>query len=121
MNILFLIIGVLIVSAAVLIIITITANSKKYSPAEAEPAIKKILQKEVAKSDRCTQGIIYLSSDRYGIQQTFTEGMQVDQPFHTASIGKSFTAVLSAVLIEERKLSLDQKIIELLDKVQLSG
>ena len=74
--------------------------------------IDQMLQKAASKNTAAdTQVRIY--SDKLGIDYRFAS--KGSRPYHGASIGKVFVAVLLLKMVNEQKLSLDQPIHELLD------
>jgi len=86
---------------------------------ELENIINTIFEKTAKKySSRVNiQGYVY--SENFNIDYKFNEN---ENPYHIASIGKMFTAVLTFMLIEDKKISLDDKIskylqFNLLDKL----
>ncbi len=57
------------------------------------------------------------TTEKNGVRKNTVE----DQPFHTASIGKTFTAAVIFQLIQEKKLSLSDKIEKFFPKEYLKG
>lgn len=63
---------------------------------------------------------LHVSAPRYGIYYDSPYG-KPDQPFHGASIGKVFTAVLILRMVERGVIKLNQPVSELLDAELLKG
>lgn len=74
-----------------------------------------------------TNAVVYIDSPKCGISEVFTAGqldgypIKPEQPFHIASIGKTFTATLIGCLMDEHKLLIDDKIAMFLDESILKG
>ena len=89
--------------------------SKPVSKAEVIKLISELIKKEVSKNKNVNAGIVYLKSEKYEIEEVFAAGtvkekiIKADQPFHSASVGKAFTATLVAYLAEKGSLSFDDK------------
>jgi D-alanyl-D-alanine carboxypeptidase len=73
---------------------------------------------------------VLIKDDAKGIDEEFAYGvanntsdkiLNPNQPFHIASIGKTFTATLVAILQEEGKLKFSDPVSKYLDKGQLDG
>lgn len=77
-----------------------------------------------AKASRAASLLVH--SDRLGLHIKSAYGSvkghaaSPDQPFHIASIGKMFTAVLILQLVEENKLSLNDSVLKILGQETLS-
>lgn len=118
------IIGLIMVGAIGLLI---GFNSKPLTKAQARSAIRKLIEKEVSKHPTVSSGLVYIESKTYGVSAYFAEGIehkahvQVDQPFHVASVGKAFTATLIGVLIEAELLDMNDPISHYLKEDVLEG
>ena len=102
-------------------------NGKTIKPAEFEKNINAILQKSISKNDNIS-GIQMLVSFKNGyIDKSFAVGkkgdeiLTVDNPFHSASIGKTFFSTLIYILAERGELSLQNKIVDYFDPGFLDG
>ncbi|MCR9052709.1 MAG: serine hydrolase domain-containing protein [Phaeodactylibacter xiamenensis] len=80
---------------------------------KAERKIEKLFQRELDKA-KVHNAFLSVYAPGRGLQWTFTGGQFEDgslvspaSPFHSASIGKTFTATLVMLLVEEGKLELD--------------
>ena len=102
-------------------------NSRLVTPAEFEKNINTILQKSIGKNNNIS-GIQMLVSYKNGyIDKSFAVGkkgdeiLTVDNPFHSASIGKTFFSTLIYILAERGELSLQNKIVDYFDPGFLDG
>ncbi|MEX1376534.1 MAG: serine hydrolase domain-containing protein [Eubacteriales bacterium] len=102
-----------IVLAAVLIFgAMIFLGTRPISKDDAIAAMGKMTEAQLGKKN-ITQAIVYVNSGEYEIDQHFAYGQMDGEPidaklpFHTASVGKAFTATLIGTLIDEGKMSLD--------------
>ena len=95
-------------------------SSRPITKSQAIVAIEDIAKSKIGKK-HITQSIVYINSGKYGIDEHFAFGelngvaIEADQPFHVASVGKAFTATLIGLLIDQGKISLDDKISAYLD------
>ena len=96
-------------------------NGKPITPVEFEKNINAMLQKSIGKNDNIS-GIQMLVSFKNGyIDKSFAVGkkgdeiLTVDDPFHSASIGKTFFSTLIYILAERGELSLQDKIVDYFD------
>ncbi|MBN1534779.1 MAG: beta-lactamase family protein [Spirochaetes bacterium] len=87
------------------------------------------LEKTVTGSRELRHGILLVHSDRYGLHWRFTTGTNgpdcrtvcADQPYHVASIGKTFTSMVIARLYERGLLSYGDPIADYLSGDLLQG
>lgn len=106
---------VILLGLGTLVVLTIL-NSGPMTKQDATSAIGKLVLKEVEKHETITSGLVFVESKENDYSEYFTYGLvggrevTKDQPFHVASVGKAFTATLVGVLIDEGKLSLDDKV-----------
>ncbi len=102
-------------------------SSKPMTYSEADQSIESLLEKEVKKNDRVTSALVYIDAPQYGIRESYAVGTEAgkqvepSQAFHVASVGKSFTATLIGVLVDDGLISLDDKLMKYLDASLLSG
>lgn len=116
------IIAVIVAAAVTAAVIAIYSGSKPLNAGQAEKAIQKSLDSAVRKNKTITGGLLLISSQAYGINQTFTAGnIEPDTPFHVASIGKAFTAALIGSLIDEGKMDLNTRVSTILAPEVLKG
>ncbi len=112
---------------AVLILIIIKINSGPMNPGEIRRGIQSLIEREVNRKKNVNSGIVLIKSDKYAISEIFYAGLAngkavgPDQPFHTASIGKAFTATLIGKLTEQGLLKFDDPVIQYLDQKVLEG
>ena len=112
---------------AVAVFIIMKVNSLPLKPAQINAGIQNLVEKEVARKAGVKSGIVLVNSEEYGISEIFIAGqvngvpVAPDQPFHTASIGKSFTATLIGKLMELGLLGLDEPILKYLDQTIIEG
>lgn len=114
----------LIILAIILLTVIVLAlmmyfGSTPLTKDKAISSIDKLVEAAIGKKN-VTQAIVYIDSPQHNLSETFVHGqlngkdITADQPFHTASVGKAFTAAIIGVLIDEGKLSLDDKIVDYL-------
>lgn len=112
------------------IFLLVKINSSPIDTAKAKDMIQNLVRKDVQKSRDITGATVLVYSDKlnlhelYAIERDNTDNVvaaQPDTPFHVASIGKTFTAVLVAKLQEADKLKLSDKISSYLDADTLKG
>jgi D-alanyl-D-alanine carboxypeptidase len=105
-------------------------NSSPVSKETANKMFTDLVSKDVQKSKDITGVEVLIYSDKLGLNETFAferdaTGSVVSSdpstPFHIASIGKTFTAVLIAKLQESGKLTFDDKISSYLSPDVLKG
>ena len=94
---------------------------------KAERKIKKLFQRELNKGKVHNAFLSVYAPDR-GLQWTFTGGQFEDgslvgsaNPFHSASIGKTFTATLIMLLAEDGRLKLDAPLSDYLPEEVYAG
>lgn len=80
--------------------------------------IERLLYKE-AETVKTLQFAMHLPSQ--GVNYTYSSSGQLDQRFHSASVGKLLTATLVFMAIEEGKISLDTRVQSVLGKERLTG
>ncbi len=121
--------GVLFVLVAVLFIFQ-KVNSRPISKDAAEKVFSDVITSDLQKSKDITSAGFLISSDKLGLddacilQRDATGNIvkgDVNAPFHIASIGKTFTAVLIARLQESGKLTFDDRIANYLSADVLKG
>ncbi len=88
---------------------------------QIEKTIEKAFRKKVQKDRAVQNGYLLVHSEKAGIDISIAEG-QTDrtpadplQPNYMASVGKLFTATIIGILVDQGKLSFDDKITEYLD------
>lgn len=93
-------------------------------------AVKKSIAtkfKKLADSSKAQNAYLLIHSDKldlhWSLAQGHTEGKPAlpEQPYHSASIAKSFTAVIIAMLVEEGKISYSDPIAKYLPEKLLTG
>jgi D-alanyl-D-alanine carboxypeptidase len=83
---------------------------------QAKLMIEKKLNATVDSNPKLLNAYLLIHSDKYNIHWNMAHGQTDDmpanpeQPYHTASIGKTFTSIIIAMLAEERKLSYNDPI-----------
>lgn len=125
--------NILIISASIIVIIVAALAVLSYlgstplTRSGVTDSIHKLLNKEVNKKKTLSQALVYIKSSSKGYEEYFAVGegltdsmgnrsvLDPSAPFHVASVGKSFTATLTGVLIDESKLSLNTLITDHLD------
>ena len=96
-------------------------NSRPISKARASAEIQKLIDREVAKSNTVTQGLVLVESGVKDYRGSFASGdgelKQIDtkQSFHVASVGKAFTAALIGILVDQGNLKFNDLIVNFLD------
>ncbi len=94
---------------------------------EAKISIEGKFKRMVNSSDKIPSGYLLIHSDQHSIHWSMADGntdslpAHVDQPFHTASIAKVFTATLIALLVQEGKLNYAEPINKYLSDELLDG
>jgi D-alanyl-D-alanine carboxypeptidase len=105
-------------------------NSSPISKDTAKKMFSDLISKDVQKSKDITGAEVLIYSDKLGLNEAFALERKADgsvvngdasTPFHIASIGKTFTAVLIAKLQESGKLTFDDKIDNYLSADVLKG
>ena len=116
-----------VTAAAVILVIAVRSGSGKLSQDEARREIQKLLEREIVRNSELAGGIILVHAAGQGFREIFTAGrsggmpVASDQPFHIASIGKTFTAVLTGMAADERRLTLDDPVADYLPAEILQG
>lgn len=93
----------------------------------AKSSIGSTLKKMVDSDASSSNAHLLIHSDKLGIHWNMTYGQSdkehaiPEQPYHTASIAKSFTAAIIAILVEEGKLSYSDSIAKYLPAELLKG
>ena len=101
-------------------------SSQPLSKSDVINKIQTTVEKSIGKNN-VTGGMVFIDSNEYKINQSFTAGNFVtqgtgeNQPFHTASVGKAFTATLIGCLIDDGMINLDDKVVDYLGEDLLSG
>jgi D-alanyl-D-alanine carboxypeptidase len=92
-----------------------------------EREIQEKFEKQAGKKHNINESIFLVHSDSRDLHLKLScspergSSTPVDKPFHVASIGKTFTSVLVAMLVEEGVLSYDDPINRYLDPETLDG
>ncbi|GGN91714.1 serine hydrolase domain-containing protein [Saccharibacillus kuerlensis] len=123
----FIIISIIVVFALLYFILS-RSSRKLLTSEEAKAKLDDYFTKFLLKSGNQTSIQIAVNSRTFDYR--FANGyitadnnkpVSIDQPFHTASIGKVFTAVLIMKLFERDMLTLDDPIVNFLGEVELEG
>jgi D-alanyl-D-alanine carboxypeptidase len=94
---------------------------------QAKKSIEEKFTKMVDSSDKIPSGYLLIHSDKHSIHwsmahgQTESAAAHADQPYHTASIGKIFTAALIALLVQDGKIHYSDPISKYLSDELLDG
>ncbi len=94
---------------------------------QAKFAIEKKLKGMVDSNPKLHNAYLLIHSEKYGIHWNMAHGhtgdmpANAEQPYHTASIGKTFTAMIIAMLVEERKMSYSDPIAKYLTEDLMKG
>ena len=118
-----------IITAFVIIGITVMTylNSRSLTKTQGILLIKKSLKNTINKNETIPNILLRIESSQLEFMHEFTSGLshgfpiQADQPFHTASIGKTFTATLINMLEERNVLTINDPITKYLDDQILDG
>jgi D-alanyl-D-alanine carboxypeptidase len=93
-------------------------------------AIEDHLKKTVSKNKSISSALLTIYSERTGYFEQFAVGtvnkeskqpVKVDSPYHSASVGKTMCATLYGMLVDEGRISYDDKIVNWLDQDILEG
>jgi len=109
------------------VILTATAllilGSGPLTPAAGIEKIQKHLDNVVRRNDEVSGIILKLHSPGRSFSETFTSGTVIspDQPFHGASIGKTFTAAMIGRLADRGQLSYSDPVSAYLDESRLEN
>ncbi|MBI9102218.1 MAG: beta-lactamase family protein [Spirochaetales bacterium] len=96
-------------------------GSRPMSRIEVRDKIDKLLAKTIEKNETITGALLLIDSAQKDYKEVFALGtvgqkpVKSDQPFHIASAGKSFTAALAGILIDDGALSLEDRVDHYLD------
>jgi len=116
-----------VIAGAVLLVLAGRAASSTLTRDQAAAKIRAILSAVVRKNKNITGALVLVDTGPAGVRQTFTAGtvhgrpMKPDQPFHVASVGKSFTAALVGIMADEGWLNLDDPVDTYLPPPLLEG
>jgi CubicO group peptidase (beta-lactamase class C family) len=88
---------------------------------QAEEKTRVLLSKRVDRDKSLHNALLLVHSDGCGIHWKFAGGVSEDQPFHMASIGKTFTSALVARLFEQGLIDFEDPILKFLPKDLLDG
>lgn len=112
------------------IFLFVKINSSPIDATKAKEMIQELVRKDVQNSRDITGANVLIHSDKLNLHEVYAidrdsndkvVAAQPDTPFHIASIGKTFTAVLIARLQEAGKLKFSDKISSYLDANTLKG
>lgn len=121
--------GVLAIALAGILLL-VKINSSPINAAKAKEIIQDLVRKDVQNSKDITGATVLIQSDKLNLNEIYSferdstdkvVAAQPDTPFHIASIGKTFTAVLIGRLQEAGKLKFSDKISSYLDEDTLKG
>jgi D-alanyl-D-alanine carboxypeptidase len=84
--------------------------ARPMTAAQAREALHRRVQAVQRKSPRLAQAQMLVSSPQFSGHF----GASAEQPFHVASVGKLFTTVLTAQLVEQGRLRWDSRLVDLL-------
>lgn len=94
---------------------------------KTERKLNRIFRKTM-KKENIYNGMFQLDAKKLKYQQSWVDGtfqngdpVQQETPFHTASLGKTFTAVATAMLVEEGKLAFDDPMHQYLPESLTAG
>lgn len=116
-----------VIAGIVLLILAGRAASSPLTRDQAAEKIRALLSAVVGKNKNLTGALVLVDTGPTGFRQAFTAGtvhgqpLEPDQPFHVASVGKSFTAALVGILADEGLLSLEDPVNSFLPSVMLEG
>lgn len=123
-----------ILAAALLVIITglvvVSIANGPLSKSEMTASIDKELATMVNQHDEITSALLTIYSDKLQLNEAFSAGytstdfsepVTVHHPYYSASIGKTFTATVIAMLYEENILDFDDLIVKYLDNALLES
>jgi D-alanyl-D-alanine carboxypeptidase len=83
---------------------------------QAKSKIEKKFKSIVEANQKISNAYLLIHSDKHNIHWNIAHGhtdnmtARAEQPYHTASVGKTFTAVIIAKLVEEGKINYDDSI-----------
>lgn len=115
---------VVVILALAGVFLFVKINSSPIDTAGAKEMIQNLVRKDVQNSKDITGATVMVYSDKLNLNDVYAferdnsdnvVAAQPDTPFHVASIGKTFTAVLIAKLQEAGKLEFSDKISSYLD------
>lgn len=120
----------LLVFALIVLGIVVYSNLRPMSKAEVVRHLEQYFQ-NAAEPGKAFSGVqVLIQSEKLGIDEQFGFGkssanvsqkLDPNQPFHVASIGKLFTATLTAMLVEDGKLNYSDPIGDYLDESTLES
>jgi len=92
--------------------VTINAQLYAMNETEVKSKIQTILDKSVSRGINVQMGLLLVHSDKHNLHWSLETGEKrsESEQFHTASIGKTFTSVVISQLVEEGRLSFEDKI-----------
>lgn len=106
----------------ILILSVFTACTAPLTEEQARQSVEELLSKAVEKNDNVHLGILKVYSETLGIDWEFASGDAVpDDVYHLASIGKTFTSVVLAQLVEEGVIGYDDPISSYLEPEVTEG
>lgn len=127
---------VLIILLLVLVVLSVgfyilaKVSTSSISKDTAKKILNDLIVKDVEKSKDCTGATVLIYSDKLDLHEVYAlerdntgraVNIKPDTPFHVASIGKTFTAVLIAKLQEAGRLKFSDKVSGYLDADTLKG
>ncbi len=116
-----------VIAGDVMLIMDGRADSSPLTRDQAAEKIRALLSVVVGKNNNLTGALVLVDTGSAGFRQVFTAGtvhgqpLEPDQPFHAASVGKSFTAALAGIMDDEGALSLEDPVHRYLPPEQLAG
>ncbi len=123
----------ILLGAIVIAVIGFGILSLIYKPLSKEAVYEKIekhLTKVVNKHDSISSVLLTIHSEQTGYSEQFAVGTknrtsdqpaQIDSPYHSASIGKTMNAAVYGMLVDEGKVSYEDRIDRWLDDDVLEG
>jgi D-alanyl-D-alanine carboxypeptidase len=88
---------------------------------QAEKKARVLLSKRVERDKSVRNALLLVHSDKLEIHWKFANGINADQPFHVASIGKTVTSALIAKLYEKGQIDYEDPITRFLPSDLLEG
>lgn len=102
-------------------------NMRPITKEIAKIRLERLLLQQVNKNNTVSGALLHVESGQKKFSYTHATGeaygqpMKVNQPFHVASIGKTFTATLIAMLVDEKRFSFDDPVVNYLSADLLKG